>query len=465
MFIASNRWLDRFKKCCGLYEKEWLAEEADCEAAAEYPEYLKKLMEGNGHLPEEVFKADETVLFWKHMPTCTSIAKDEKKTRGFKPGKDKLKILLCSNVSGDFLIKSMLLHRFQNSCPLKRECQKHFSVYMKGNHKIWITEKHFLDWFLKCFISEVKQYLNQKNLQFKVLQILNTTLTDKSVIVNANPCVKVISIPPNTNPLLQPMHLRVPKMFMMYYTRSIFDYLADFMKETPEIMVKVAWQNFSICNTLTIVEESVREIKQSTLNGGWQKLWNEVVTNSRSFLPVVEEIENVVASAKCLSGEGFEDIELNDIAELLDSHPQQIVEKYFRDVITAKVDKRGQQRLTSRTRRMLKHSLCKSNCRDDSEERDPLVEYLLTFRQGLNDYLQLYKAVRRILQTRPISLFSLLASTGEKRLDHRAVCCSNPFRTSRQKGCIQIVEPWDSEFDSSDDVVIHMLEDESGAED
>lgn len=230
-------------------------------------------------------------------------------------------------------------------------------------------------------------------------------------------------------------------------------------------MVKVAWQNFSICNTLTIVEESVREIKQSTLNGGWQKLWNEVVTNSRSFLPVVEEIENVVASAKCLSGEGFEDIELNDIAELLDSHPQQIVEKYFRDVITAKVDKRGQQRLTSRTRRMLKHSLCKSNCRDDSEERDPLVEYLLTFRQGLNDYLQLYKAVRRILQTRPISLFSLLASTGEKRLDHRAVCCSNPFRTSRQKGCIQIVEPWDSEFDSSDDVVIHMLEDESGAED
>lgn len=138
MFIASNRWLDRFKKCCGLYEKEWLAEEADCEAAAEYPEYLKKLMEGNGHLPEEVFKADETVLFWKHMPTCTSIAKDEKKTRGFKPGKDKLKILLCSNVSGDFLIKSMLLHRFQNSCPLKRECQKHFSVYMKGNHKIWI---------------------------------------------------------------------------------------------------------------------------------------------------------------------------------------------------------------------------------------------------------------------------------------------------------------------------------------
>ena len=101
------------------------------------------------------------------------------------------------------------------------------------------------------------------------------------------------------------------------------------MRETPEITVKVAWQNFSICNALMIVEESVREIKQSALNGACQKFQNEVVTNSESFLPVPEEIENVVASAKCLGGEGFEDSELSDIAELLDSHPQEIVEKYF----------------------------------------------------------------------------------------------------------------------------------------
>lgn len=62
--------------------------------------------------------------------------------------------------------------------------------------------------------------------------------------------------------------------------------------------MKVAWQNFSICNSLMIVEESVREIKQSALNGAWQKFQNEVITNSESFLPVPEETENVVASAK-----------------------------------------------------------------------------------------------------------------------------------------------------------------------
>lgn len=90
----------------------------------------------------------------------------------------------------------------------------------------------------------------------------------------------------------------------------------DLMRETSEITLKVAWQNFSVCNALTVVEESVREIKQSNLNGGWKKLWNEVVTDSERFLPVAERIENVVVSAKRFGGEGFEDSELSDIAEL-----------------------------------------------------------------------------------------------------------------------------------------------------
>lgn len=218
---------------------------------------------------------------------------------------------------------------------------------MMGNCNIGIIEKRFLGWFLKCCVPEVKKHLYQKNKQTlnSVLLILDT---DKSAIVNAS-YVKIVSIPPITTPVLQPMHVGVQKMFTMYCPRHMFDYLADLMRETPELTVREAWQIFSICNTLTIVEESVRRIKQSTVNGAWRTLWNEIVTDSESFLPVVEEIENIVASAKRLGGEGFEDIDFSDVAELLDCHAQKMVEKYFRDVITSEIDKRGQHRLTSRT--------------------------------------------------------------------------------------------------------------------
>ncbi|XP_037368771.1 tigger transposable element-derived protein 1-like [Talpa occidentalis] len=380
-FIASNGWLDRFKKRYGLYEKKWLADEADREAAAKYPEYLKQVIEENGYAPQQVFNADEMVFFWKRMPTRTSIAKEEKNSKGFKPGKDKLKVLLCSNASGDFLIKPMLLHRHGNPCPLKRQCQKHVSVFMRGNNKIWITEKLFLDWFLKCFVPQVKVYLKEKNLEFKVLLILDTAPTDKSTIVRANPHVKVISIPPNTTSLLQPMHLGVLKMLMIYYTRHVFDYIAGLMKETPELTVKEAWQKFSVCDALTIVDESAREIKQSTLNGAWWKLWCEVVTDSQSVIPVVEEIENVVASAKRLGGEGFEDIESSDIAELLDSHPQKVAEKYFKELVTAKVDKKAQHRLVSETLNMSKLPPHQPHCCEDSEDKDDSKEYLPPHRE------------------------------------------------------------------------------------
>lgn len=56
-------------------------------------------------------------------------------------------------------------------------------------------------------------------------------------------------------------------MFMMYCTQCVFDYLADLMRETPKLTVKEGWQNFCICNTLPIVEESVRMITGSTLKG------------------------------------------------------------------------------------------------------------------------------------------------------------------------------------------------------
>ena len=40
-------------------------------AAESYPEQLKKLIEDKGYLPEQVFNADETGLYWKRMPKRT----------------------------------------------------------------------------------------------------------------------------------------------------------------------------------------------------------------------------------------------------------------------------------------------------------------------------------------------------------------------------------------------------------
>ncbi|XP_006881963.1 PREDICTED: tigger transposable element-derived protein 1-like [Elephantulus edwardii] len=465
-FIASNGWLDRFKKRYSFYENKWLLDEVDEEAAAEYPEHLKKLIEEKNYLPQQVFNADEAVLFWKRMPKCTSIAKDEGRSRGSKPSKDKLKVLLCANASGDFLMRPMLLHRFRNPCPLKKGCSQHASIFMKGNHKIWITEKLFLYWLLNCFVPEVRQYLDRIGLPFKVLLILDSAPADKSALINANPHVQVICIPPKTTPLLQPLHLGALKMLKVYYTRCVLDYLADALTQTPASTLKEAWHSFSICTALTMMEEAVREIKPETLNGAWEKLWKEVVIKSEEPISMVEEINHIVACANRLGVEGFQDIEAQDIAQLLDSHPQKIVEKYFQDVIGPQDGPTRQAWVAAEARRRVNDPLCNSNNSDDDSK-----EGILEFRQGFNDYPSPCRALIRNLPTKANKALLSVCFNREEEAGPSGYAGSDSEHDEELGPRIQIVEVWESDIDidididSSDENEFFKLEEESGAED
>lgn len=57
---------------------------ADQEAADEFPDTIKKVIEKNGYLPEQVFNADKSSLFWEKVPQRTLISKEEKGAPGFK---------------------------------------------------------------------------------------------------------------------------------------------------------------------------------------------------------------------------------------------------------------------------------------------------------------------------------------------------------------------------------------------
>ncbi|GFU94909.1 tigger transposable element-derived protein 1 [Trichonephila clavipes] len=76
------------------------------EAARKYPEKLAKIIKDGEYCAHQVFNADETGLFWKKMPTRTYIAKSEKTASGFKAAKDRVTLLLCSNASGDRMLKT-----------------------------------------------------------------------------------------------------------------------------------------------------------------------------------------------------------------------------------------------------------------------------------------------------------------------------------------------------------------------
>ncbi|UYV82457.1 hypothetical protein LAZ67_21002260 [Cordylochernes scorpioides] len=174
-FSASTGWLTGFIKRHSFHNLKIKGEvaSADEEAARKYPEKFAKIIKDGGYCAHQIFNADETGLFWKKMPTRTYIAKSEKNASGFKAAKDRVTLLLCSNASGDRMLKPLLVNRSLKPRALKGKDLNTLPVHWMANKKAWVTTAIFTEWFNKCFVPEVENYMKVMGLEFKILLILD----------------------------------------------------------------------------------------------------------------------------------------------------------------------------------------------------------------------------------------------------------------------------------------------------
>ncbi|GFV94127.1 tigger transposable element-derived protein 1 [Trichonephila clavipes] len=112
-FSASKGWLTGFLKRNALHNIKITGDSATADegAAKIFPEELAKFIEDGDYSADQAFNADETGHYWKKLPNRTYIAKDEKTASGHKASKDRVTLLLCSNASGDRMLKPLLINK------------------------------------------------------------------------------------------------------------------------------------------------------------------------------------------------------------------------------------------------------------------------------------------------------------------------------------------------------------------
>ncbi|KAL3977070.1 U1 small nuclear ribonucleoprotein A [Sarotherodon galilaeus] len=275
-FRASHGWFDQFKKRTGIHYVVRHGEAASShhKAAKEFVKKFKELIIQEGYIPQQAFNCDETGLFWK---------------KSHKPMKDRLTLALCANASGDCKVKPLLF---------------------------------FVEWVNLVFGPAVKKFLEENDLLMKCLPIIDNTPAHPSGleddILEEFSFIKVLFLPPNTTPFLQPMDQQVISNFKKLYTKHMFKRCSD-ITESTQLTLREFWKShFDIVACLKLISLAWREVSCRMLNSAWRKLWPDAGGAGPQPEVEVEEIVNLGTAL------GLEEVDEEDINDLVHEHQEEL---------------------------------------------------------------------------------------------------------------------------------------------
>ncbi|XP_068240870.1 tigger transposable element-derived protein 1-like [Palaemon carinicauda] len=130
-FLASRGWFMGFKARANCHNLKVQGEAAsgDERAAREFPKALAEINREGGYSAYQVFNVDETGLFWKRMPNCMYIAKEEKSAPSHEASKERITLLFGVNAAGDFKLKPLLVYKAEKPRPMDQGVIAPFKAY------------------------------------------------------------------------------------------------------------------------------------------------------------------------------------------------------------------------------------------------------------------------------------------------------------------------------------------------
>lgn len=298
----SDGWLRNFKYRHGIRRLDVTGEtlSANQNSAEIYIEEFKKIINDNDLTDEQIYNADETGLLWRCLPTSTLAGEEEKSAKGFKKNKDRLTVLLCANASGNHRVTPFVIGKSKKPRAFKNVA--HLPVQYDAQSNAWMTAILFKNWFFHNFVPEVKESFRKSGLpeNSKAILLLDNCKAHPTTdeLVSGN--IFATLLPPNVTSLIQPMDQGVIQNFKCSYRRAFIQGLLNADCDVIDFQ-----KNFSIKDAVFAIALSWGQVKNTTLQKSWRKLWPDVNSvsdstlcadegeNNEDFNRVLDELQNV----------------------------------------------------------------------------------------------------------------------------------------------------------------------------
>ncbi|KAM6452654.1 tigger transposable element-derived protein 1-like isoform 3-T3 [Liasis olivaceus] len=269
-FTASRGWFMRFQRRFNYHSAHTSGEAAGVEEVAQrFLNELDDILAEGNYLPGQIFNVDETGLFWKAMPERTYIHREAQAMPGYEALQDRVTLLLGGNVAG-FKLKPFLIHKSENPCAFKNIGEHTLPIYYRSNRKAWMTQVLFEDWFMNCFIPQVKEYCLQNRIPFKILLLLDNAPGHPPHLDDLHPDVKVVYLPQNTTPFLQPMDQGAVATFKAYYLHATLA-KAVAAVEDKRVTLREFWKDYNILHCIKNIAAAWQDVTVKCMQGIWKK--------------------------------------------------------------------------------------------------------------------------------------------------------------------------------------------------
>ena len=277
-FEATNGFLHRFNERKGLVSKKASGERAsvNIEQTEQYSQtVLKALLER--YNADDIYNVDKTGLFYKLLPDRTYAFKGEE-CHGGKLSKDRITLLLGSNMSGTDKIKPVVMGKSAKPRCFAKINTETLPVIYRSNRTAWMTCEIFNEWLFGWDRRMMREGR-------KVLLLIDNCAAHNLNRNYSN--IEVQFLPPNTTSVLQPMDQGIIKSFKTHYKSHLLHRLLAEIDRDQQTSFKV-----NLLDAIHIVSMAWREVTCTTIANCFKKA-GFIKSEEPENVPAVEDEEQV----------------------------------------------------------------------------------------------------------------------------------------------------------------------------
>ncbi|XP_045499486.1 jerky protein homolog-like [Colias croceus] len=286
-FRASDGWLDNFKKRFGIRLLNVSDDKFSSDEPAEQPFFqnLIEKIEDLGLVPDQIYTASGSDLFWKLLPNKIFVSSKERGRPALKESKDIIKFMPCSNASGTHKLDLLVIGKDKNPSTFKNICMP---VCYKKQFKNLITSKVFSAWFHNDFVPEVYKFMTKSNLPVRALLVLENTIgyPYEQEIKSSDGNIETIFLPPNSTPLIQPINQNVIQRIHCSYKNKLLIHIISQDGDIAQII-----EEFNLKDAVFSLAQAWESISPDLIQSSLRELWPTM--NAVSVMEHFEPEDNI----------------------------------------------------------------------------------------------------------------------------------------------------------------------------